>query len=333
MHVTAQPEGLPPARWSGRGPLAQAFRALGADDLLEAARLVHALPYARSSSPEAALIEQRGTCSGKHALLAALATEADVAVDLLEVQTSWTVDGYPEAAAVLRAADLREVPELHVLLARDGVGVDLTFPPESGRAPMPVLGPPRRIRRSDLDGKPARHRALLGAYAQAHDLDPEHLWTAREACIAALSQRSVRQDQSAAAATLPLRQAILRPHQALSDCVFPGDEAPQAVHLVRWADGAIVAVGSLLPDPRPGGPSGSWRVRGMATVASARGRGHGRTILRGLLAAAALSGAEEVWCNARVAAESLYRRQGFERASEAFELPGIGPHYRLVRQL
>jgi predicted GNAT family N-acyltransferase len=36
-----------------------------------------------------------------------------------------------------------------------------------------------------------------------------------------------------------------------------------------------------------------------------------------------------VWCNARTRARTLYERVGFVVASEEFEPPDIGPHYRM----
>ena len=40
-------------------------------------------------------------------------------------------------------------------------------------------------------------------------------------------------------------------------------------------------------------------------------------------------GATRVWCNARTRALTLYQRAGFVVASEEFEPPDIGPHYRM----
>ena len=95
------------------------------------------------------------------------------------------------------------------------------------------------------------------------------------------------------------------------------------------AGGALVAVGFVAPDGEPGG----WRIRGMATVAAARGKGAGSAVLEALLAHAAASGATRVWCNVRTPARSLYERAGLRAASEEFELPHIGPHFVMERSL
>ena len=40
-----------------------------------------------------------------------------------------------------------------------------------------------------------------------------------------------------------------------------------------------------------------------------------------------------VFCNARVPARSFYERAGFHACSEVFELPPIGPHLVMEREL
>jgi len=120
--------------------------------------------------------------------------------------------------------------------------------------------------------------------------------------------------------TRALRQAILRPHETLAQLAR---HEPDGAHAVGAFDGdELVSVGFVCPD---GGP-GSWRVRGMATVPSARGAGAGSAVLDALLAHARRQGATRIWCNARTPARSLYERAGMGAASEEFELPEIGPH-------
>jgi len=131
----------------------------------------------------------------------------------------------------------------------------------------------------------------------------------------------------AAEATRPMRHAILRPHQALEE--LASQEPPGAFAVGAFEDGELVAVGLVGPDGEPG----DWRIRGMATIPQARGRGAGSAVLAALIEHAAAGGARRVWCNARTPARSLYERAGLRVVSEEFELPMIGPHYlmELVR--
>jgi ribosomal protein S18 acetylase RimI-like enzyme len=124
------------------------------------------------------------------------------------------------------------------------------------------------------------------------------------------------------AATRPLRQRVLRPHESLEELA---SHEPPGVHAIAaFTDtGELVAAGFVCPD---GGP-GAWRVRGMATDPQHRGQGAGAQILDRLVEHAIEQGATRVWCNARTPALGLYERAGFERESEEFEIPGIGAHF------
>jgi GNAT superfamily N-acetyltransferase len=125
--------------------------------------------------------------------------------------------------------------------------------------------------------------------------------------------------------TRSLRHSVLRPHEAFSEIV--SHEPRGAVAYAAFeADGAQpIAVGLVGPEGEPG----SWRVRGMATEPEARGRGAGTAVLAALVQYALEQGATRVWCTARIGAVTLYQRAGFEIVSERFEIPGIGPHYRM----
>jgi ribosomal protein S18 acetylase RimI-like enzyme len=127
----------------------------------------------------------------------------------------------------------------------------------------------------------------------------------------------------ALAETRLLRQEVLRPHLTVEE--LAGHEPAGAVAFGAFAGSELVAVGLVGPDGEPG----DWRVRGMATRPHARGRGAGTAILRALVRHAIAHGATRVWCNARTPALALYERVGFMAASDEFEPPDIGPHYRM----
>lgn len=123
--------------------------------------------------------------------------------------------------------------------------------------------------------------------------------------------------------TRALRQEVLRPRQPIEE--LAGHEPAGSVAFGAFADEKLVAVGLVGADGEPG----DWRVRGMATRPDARGRGAGTAILQALVEHAIAHGAARVWCNARVGALTLYERAGFVVASDLFEPPDIGPHYRM----
>lgn len=137
-----------------------------------------------------------------------------------------------------------------------------------------------------------------------------------------------------AAATRPLRQQVLRPHQRAEDLVFAGDEAPLRFHVAAFDGARVVGVASIVPEALAGHPSeGAWRVRGMATVPELRGRGVGARLLAACLGHARKQGGRLAWCHARSTALGFYEKAGFAREGGEFELPAIGPHWVMVRSL
>jgi GNAT superfamily N-acetyltransferase len=125
------------------------------------------------------------------------------------------------------------------------------------------------------------------------------------------------------AQTRHLRQTVLRPHETLEQLAA---HEPAAAFAVGAFDGEeLIAVGFVAPD----GAVGAWRVRGMATAPHARGRGAGTLVLEALLHHARTRRAQHIWCNARTPARSLYERAGLRVVSEPFEVPEIGPHFKM----
>jgi GNAT superfamily N-acetyltransferase len=81
-----------------------------------------------------------------------------------------------------------------------------------------------------------------------------------------------------------------------------------------------------LPD-EPGVPA--IQLRGMATAAEAQRTGLGRALVMGCVAFAREKGARLLWCNARTYAAGFYSKLGFEIVGKEFDIPDVGPHYRM----
>jgi ribosomal protein S18 acetylase RimI-like enzyme len=129
--------------------------------------------------------------------------------------------------------------------------------------------------------------------------------------------------------TRALRREVLRPHETLEQ--LAARDRADAFGVGGFRDGELIATGSIVREAMPGGDpaANEWRVRGMATSPQARGQGAGSAVLAALIAHARDQDADVVWCNARTPALNLYRRAGFVVVSDEFELPPIGPHFRV----
>jgi predicted GNAT family N-acyltransferase len=135
--------------------------------------------------------------------------------------------------------------------------------------------------------------------------------------------------------TRALRHSVLRPHRPLSECVYPYDTAPDALHIGCFLNEQLIGVGSILPDPRKDASQPTnWRIRGMAVQEEMRGSGMGGKILQALIDhASAQSLPAEIWCHARANARSFYIRFGFTQESDLFEVPYLGPYVLMVKTL
>ncbi len=171
-------------------PLAEAFLACGLADYHAAAHYVWGLPYGRTR-PRAdyrqVLDERRGTCSTKHALLAALAREHTRPVALWLGIYTMDESNTPGAGAALGQFGLASVPEAHCYLIHQGHRVDLTHARDT-TSPTFSFFLEERIEPEDIGAyKTAQHQTFLREWAANHALDYAHVWRAREHCIAALS--------------------------------------------------------------------------------------------------------------------------------------------------
>jgi predicted GNAT family N-acyltransferase len=139
----------------------------------------------------------------------------------------------------------------------------------------------------------------------------------------------------AAADVRPLRRSVLRPGRAAEDSVYAGDDDPDTVHLAAFDGGRLAAIASLYSEPRPGtgARATAWRLRGMATDPALRGRGLGAAVLAACEAHVAASGGGELWCNARLPVVGFYLAGGFAPVGEEFDIPGIGPHVVMTKQV
>lgn len=132
----------------------------------------------------------------------------------------------------------------------------------------------------------------------------------------------------------PLRQAVLRPHQAPDQLVYPGDDGPDSWHVGASLNDQLIGIASVYQEPPPNEtPAGLWRLRGMAVLPGMQGQGLGRLLLQACLDHVTARGGKALWCNARTSASGFYRALGFEAVGEVFELDGIGPHFFMKRAI
>lgn len=185
---------LPDASLTSAQSITAAFLKAGVQTYRDAASLVYRLPYGRTSSRVdfmAVLIEGRGTCSSKHAVLAELAIEQQLPVALMLGIYLMNKRNTPDIGGVLARQGLGEIPEAHCYLMYRGARIDVTREVESPAEPIAALLHEEQIAPRQVGVyKVHLHQEFLRNWLRAGHLRDtwtfDELWRVREECIAAL---------------------------------------------------------------------------------------------------------------------------------------------------
>src|SRR5215468_7167422 len=182
-------EALPDLPLAARGADSAAVMRAGCRTYREVAAYLHSLPYGRNADRadyRLVLTELRGTCSTKHALLAAVALEQAIPVSLTIGIYDMSAANTPGVGPVLARHGLHSVPEAHCYLIYQGTRIDIT---RSSAGPMVVqFAPEWAIEPTQVGAyKVQLHRSYLADWLYQHPeltLTLDELWSIREDCIA-----------------------------------------------------------------------------------------------------------------------------------------------------
>jgi ribosomal protein S18 acetylase RimI-like enzyme len=130
-----------------------------------------------------------------------------------------------------------------------------------------------------------------------------------------------------------IRGPILRPHLPPDRTIFTGDDWPDTFHAGAFQGDRLVGIVTIIHQPPPGSEDPAlWRLRGMATLPEARGKGCGAKLVRICLRYVAEQGGTMLWCDARESAIGFYLKLGFEVRSGKYQTES-GMHYQMWRAL
>jgi len=134
--------------------------------------------------------------------------------------------------------------------------------------------------------------------------------------------------------TYELRHQILRPHQTIDDCKYPLDFESATFHVGAFVEGELVSVASFFKEIQPQITGDHhYRLRGMATLVSHRNQKAGSHLIHFAEDYLRKKGASHWWCNARTNVQGYYSRFGMYIEGEVFDIPPIGPHILMVKEL
>lgn len=133
--------------------------------------------------------------------------------------------------------------------------------------------------------------------------------------------------------TYSIRKEELRKNVSLSH-QMEGDQDSDTLHLGIFVKDKLAGIVSLMRasiasfEDEP-----QYQIRGMATSASHQSKGFGKRLLEEAEKRLRAQGVEFVWCNAREIAKDFYLKMGYSIHGSVFELPEIGPHFKMYKRL
>lgn len=178
-------------RITSGGPVSKEVLEAGFVNFLRFAEHVQAIPYGRPSDTQdvlSVLKENRGTCSSKHRLLAAVAHESGHSeVELMVGIYEMSEENTPGVGPALAAASFDSIPEAHCYLRVAGYRYDFTGLPPGISSPFDSLLSEEPVLPAELpETKLPVHQEAMAIWAAQHGIEASRAWGIRESCIQAL---------------------------------------------------------------------------------------------------------------------------------------------------
>ena len=132
----------------------------------------------------------------------------------------------------------------------------------------------------------------------------------------------------------PLRNLVLRPNLPIETTFYDLDDDEKTFHLASIIDNNIISIGTFYPenDIKLKTKNG-YRLRGMATHPDFRRKSAATKLMEESFVFLKQKECDILWCNARLIAVEFYKSLGFKIIGEIFDIPSIGPHYKMYRSI
>ena len=132
----------------------------------------------------------------------------------------------------------------------------------------------------------------------------------------------------------PLRNLVLRPNLPIETTYYDLDNDIETFHLASIMDNTIISIGTFYPENDIElQTKNGYRLRGMATHPKFRRKSAATKLMKESFVLLKEKKCDVLWCNARLVAVEFYKSLGFKIIGEIFDIPSIGPHYKMYRSI
>ena len=135
--------------------------------------------------------------------------------------------------------------------------------------------------------------------------------------------------------TYPLRHDLLRKGKPLKSCYFEMDKDKETIHLGAFKAKKIIGVLSAFQMSCPQFEKlQGVQLRAIAVDPKYQRKGIGSLLIKSIFHCINKNqNVDCIWLNARVAANDLYKSNGFNPLGKQFEIESIGTHQRFIKIL
>jgi len=132
----------------------------------------------------------------------------------------------------------------------------------------------------------------------------------------------------------PLRNLVLRPNLPIETTYYDLDNDIETFHLASIMDNTIISIGTFYPENDVElQTKNGYRLRGMATHPKFRRKSAATKLMKESFVLLKEKKCDVLWCNARLVAVEFYKSLGFKITGKIFDIPSIGPHYKMYKSV
>lgn len=132
--------------------------------------------------------------------------------------------------------------------------------------------------------------------------------------------------------TYPIRREVLRKNIDLP-YKFEGDFDKDTFHIGAYYDDELVSIVTLIKRSKEVLRGEQFQLRGMGTLSKYRGKGYGKLLVLRSEEYLMSKNIHKIWCNARVEALGFYKMLNYNIIGESFDVPKIGMHYLMFKEI
>ncbi|PHS05803.1 MAG: hypothetical protein COA88_11625 [Kordia sp.] len=134
--------------------------------------------------------------------------------------------------------------------------------------------------------------------------------------------------------TIAIRHQVLRQGKPIESCSFEGDNLATTFHLGLYYYGELIGVATFIKNAHHDfNENFQFQLRGMAILQQFQGKRLGNVLLEKGLQQLKQLHANLLWCNARENAANFYSKFGFSTYGKPFDIPNIGKHYTMIKNI